>query len=94
MNSVTQNSRVWVFVGEGGRLPSGVFSSREHAEVWILQHRLSGMLTAYPIDQGAYDWAVESGVFKPNTEEKRTPKFIGQFSSASLEHYHYDDGTR
>ena len=51
----------WVYVFNGadpqqkGRtsLPSGVFTSREKAEAWITRHRLSGLLTAYPLDEGA-----------------------------------------
>jgi hypothetical protein len=92
MRSVRAENAIWIFVGDGGRFPSGAFSTRERAEAWIQQHRLTGMLTAYPIDRGAYDWAVEVGAFKANTEAKRTAKFIGQFSSVSLDHHHYEDG--
>jgi hypothetical protein len=48
----------WVFNGGGGRFPSGVFSTREKAEAWINQHGLSGVLTKYPLDEGAWDWAI------------------------------------
>lgn len=49
---------IWFFHGEGGRFSSGVFTSIEKAEIWIDQHKLSGVLTAYPIDEGVYDWAI------------------------------------
>ncbi|MGE8242425.1 MAG: DUF7710 domain-containing protein [Sphingobacterium sp.] len=50
--------RIWGFHGEGGRFSSGVFTSIEKAEIWIARHKLSGVLTAYPIDEGLYDWAL------------------------------------
>jgi hypothetical protein len=84
--------RIWVFVGEGGRFPGGIFDSRPRAEEWIRKHRLTGVLTQYPLNTGAYDWAIESGFFTPRKDEHRTAEFIGGFSSASQEHFHYEDG--
>lgn len=83
---------VWVFHGTAGRLTSGVFSTRKRAEAWIKKHRLTGMLTAYPLDVGVYDWAVDRGDFKPKTERERSSEFIGGFTWATLKHYHYEDG--
>ena len=89
----------WVYVFNGadpqgkGRasFPGGVFSSRETAEAWIVRHRLSGVLTAYPLDEGAYDWAVEHGWFKPKRDDQRTPAFVGRFG-LGYRHWHYEDG--
>lgn len=83
---------VWVFNG-GGNFPSAVFSTRERAEVWIAERGLSGTLTRYPVDVPVYDWAVASGAFKPRRPDQSEPRFIGAFSSASQEHYHYTDGS-
>ena len=83
---------VWVFHGEGARFAGGVFSEREHAEAWIRKHLLTGMLTRYPLDTGVYDWAVESELFRITKEKHGTPHFIGMFSSAHQEHYHYEKG--
>jgi hypothetical protein len=83
---------VWVFVAEGGRFPSAVFSSVETAEPWIARYRVSGTLTQYPLDVGTFDWAIEKGVFKPKRDEHTTPRFVGRFTSASQEHHHYVDG--
>ncbi len=83
---------VWVFNGERSQFPSGVFTLREVAESWIKQHRLSGTLTAYPMDVGTYDWAIDAGFFTPRRDDQRSAEFIGRFSSASQEHYHYQDG--
>ena len=82
---------VWVFSG-GGSFPSGVFTSRERAEEWIRHHRLTGTLTAYPPDLGVYDWTIQKGWFQPRREDQRTSDFVGRFSSAYQEHYHYEDG--
>jgi hypothetical protein len=82
---------VWVFNGDNS-FPSGVFSSRENAERWISEQRLSGTLTKYPVDVPVYDWAIANGAFKPKRADQREPRFIGRFSSAREEHYHYTDG--
>jgi hypothetical protein len=89
---MASNTFVWVFVGEHAAFPSGVFTTRERADSWIRNHRLSGVLTAYPVDQGAYDWAIDQGFFNPKNDDKRTPDFIGKFSSAMQEHFHYAEG--
>jgi hypothetical protein len=83
---------VWIFNG-GGAFPSGVFSTRDNAEQWIAANHLSGTLTRYPLDQGAYQWAVAAGHFKPKNPRHDTPEFIGRFASGA-EHYHYENGTR
>jgi hypothetical protein len=82
--------KVWIFNGPRAQLPSVAFASKETAEKWIQQHRLSGTLTAYPIDVGVYDWAVAAEYFVPKRDEQCPPDFIQRFSSAS--HYHYENG--
>lgn len=84
---------VWIFNGPNSSFPSGVFTQRETAERWIREHGLSGVLTAYPVDVGTYDWAVSEGYFKPKREDQRGAEFIQRFSSASQEHYHYENGS-
>lgn len=85
----TDSQRVWVFVGRG-RFPSGVFATRETAERWIARHGLKGCLTAYPLDEGVYDYVLRQGAWQPYRPEQTSPDFIGAFSSAYLEHYHYE----
>lgn len=34
------------------RVTSGVFSTLENAEAWIARHKLSRVLTKYPVDVG------------------------------------------
>ena len=83
---------VWVFNG-GSNFPSAVFTTRDRAETWIASEKLSGVLTKYPLDIPVYEWAVASGAFRPTRPDQSEPQFIGRFSSASQEHYHYTDGT-
>ena len=83
---------VWVFNGNNSNFPSGVFSSREKAEEFISTRKLSGVLTEYPMDVLVYDWAISNGHFKPKRDDQRTPEFIQRFSSASQEHFHYENG--
>lgn len=85
---------VWVFKGEGASHPAAVFSSLELAEAWIKDSGVSGILTHYPIDVSVYDWATQNKCFTPNEPHQRAPQFIGRFSSAYLDHYHYSDGRR
>jgi hypothetical protein len=85
---------VFVFNGEGGHFPGGIFTTRELAEEWIGRHHLSGVLTRYPLDVPVYEWAISSGVFTPTRPEQSGATFIQRFSSASQEHHHYKDGGR
>jgi len=84
---------VWVFHGSGAQFASGVFSSKERAETWIADHRLSGLLTRYPLDEGAYQWAISQGTFKPKRDDEKTAAFIERFADGSV-HYHYEAGIR
>ena len=83
---------VWVFNGRQG-FPSGVFTTRERAEVWITERRLSGVLTAYPIDEGTFDWALRVGAVTGRARTRGSePEFVASFSSAVQDHYHYVHG--
>ena len=85
---------VWIFVGAQAAFPGGVFCELEAAEAWILKHQLSGTLSRYPVDDGVYDYSLRRGWFAPRTDQQRSSNFIERFSSASLEHYHYERGMR
>lgn len=86
---------VWVFNGSGRRypnLPSALFLSRQDAEKWIGQYSVSGLLTRYPLNTSVYDWAIEQEFFRPSKKQHTESQFIENFSSAHLEHYHYESG--
>jgi len=84
---------VWVFHAAGAQFAGGVFSSLETAETWISQHQLTGLLTGYPLDEGAYDWAIRRGSFRVKRPHQQAPGFIGKFASGEL-HHHYEAGSR
>ncbi len=84
---------VWIFNGPQPSFPSGVFTTRELAVEWIKKHGLTGVLTQYPLDVGVYEWAISRDLFTPKKEQQTTPVFIARFSSASQDHYHFEDGS-
>jgi hypothetical protein len=91
---------VWVFTAARSSpsdttptFPGGVFSSLDTAEEWIKRHALSGTVTLYRVDVGAYDWAVANGHFKPSKPHHETSEFIGRFSGGDV-HHHYEDGAK
>jgi hypothetical protein len=92
------DKNIWLFVGVGARFPSGAFTNLEKAEAWVAKHKLSGMLSAMPIDQGLFEWAIENNAFnmKPEKlkEKENDSQFIGTCNTASLEHYHYENGIK
>jgi hypothetical protein len=92
------DNNIWLFVGEGACFPSGAFTNLEEAEAWVAKHKLSGMLSAMPIDQGLFEWAIENNAFnmKPEKlkEKVNDSQFIATCNTASLEHYHYKNGIK
>ena len=86
------NEFVWIFVGESGRFPSAVYVDCESACQWIANAKLTGVLTKYPVDIPVYDWAIKSKIFEPKKEEHFSARFIGKFTSAGMEHFHFENG--
>lgn len=80
---MSEGKVVWVFHGVEGRLTSAVFSTRRMGEAWIRKHKLTGMLTAYPLDVGVYDWAVKRGDFTLKSAREGSSEFIGAFTWAT-----------
>ena len=86
--------KVWIFNGGENSFPSAVFTARATAEHWIRKLSLSGTLTCCPVDISVYDWVIEKDYFKPKKEYQSSPRFIQSFSSAYMEHFHYENGER
>jgi hypothetical protein len=82
---------LYVFIGQGGNMPSGVFNDEAMATHWIKLNHLTGRLVLYPLNQGVYDWYVQQkkasqrGYFVANNEQ------IGRFCS-HLDHRHFEKG--
>jgi hypothetical protein len=87
---------VWVFNSSNKGLPGGIFDNLSLAEKWIANNKLTGTLTKYPVNEGAFDWAIQNNMVNMKPEKLKVkaedPDFIGEFTSASMEHYHYQDG--
>ena len=92
------NNNIWVFIGENGRFPSAAFTQISDAEAWVSKNKLTGMLSAMPLNQGLFEWAVENDAFsmKPEKlkEKSNDPNFIATCTTASLDHYHYENGIK
>ncbi|SDT86818.1 DUF7710 domain-containing protein [Pseudomonas orientalis] len=83
---------VWVFNGAMARFPSALFTSLEDAKAWIKHNKLTGVLTKYPVDIGVYDWAIKNSFFRPTEAKHSESSFIGNFTCASMDHLHFEDG--
>lgn len=85
---------VWVFVAPRAQFPSGIFESTIDAEKWISTYSLTGTLTEFHVGFGVYDWALQEGFFKPKPDKVIDASFIGSFTSASMRHFHYENGIK
>jgi hypothetical protein len=89
---------VWIFHASEARFAGGVFEDVASAESWIEKHRLTGLLTAYPVGESCLDWAIRTGSLGMKEEKLKQksadPAFVGGFTSAAQDHFHYEDGKR
>lgn len=83
---------VWVFHGEGARFASGVFDSDVEGLAWAARHRLTGLLSEYPVGDGCYDIATRDGHFRPTRPHHGSPDHVAQFSPGWTRHVHVRDG--
>lgn len=84
---------VWIFSVDSVSSPGGVFTTKAAAESWIRSRRLSGMLTAFPLDEGCFDWAMRLGLVTGRARERGDdPAFVATFSCGVQEHIHFVDG--
>ena len=81
---------IYVFHGSGGKFASAVYESLDQATKSIAKLGMSGLLTWYPIGFTVYEYSTDMGFFKGRSRED--VKFIQRFTSASLEHYHFEGG--
>lgn len=83
---------IYIFSGEGSHFPSGVFTSFKEANNWIMSKKLTGCLNELPINIPLYDWAIQEDFFKPSKEYQKESKFIQNFTCASIDHWHFEEG--
>ena len=88
---------IWIFVGTNTSFPSGIFTSKELAIEWVKKHNLTGTLSLMPLDEGVFDWSVRNDMLtikkEKIPEKSKDPHFIASCFPASLEHYHFENGS-
>lgn len=93
VENLTFYPEVWVYTANIPRnigLASAVFLTKETAEKWVEELGIEGLLTVYPVDISAYDWAVQNKWFTPKKPHHYSPEFIGTFTGGH-KHFHYVD---
>lgn len=83
---------VWIFHGDEARHAAAVFDTEADGARWIASHKLTGILTEYPVGDGCYDIAVGEGHFHPTKPHHGTPSHIAAFSPGWTRHVHFQDG--
>lgn len=81
----------WLFFGRGAVMPCGVFLSLEKACTWIAENKLSGTLVQFPLDEGVYDHAVRTSMFRPRKDSEASPWFKETFTPNLVQEF-YQDG--
>jgi hypothetical protein len=86
-NIIPDYEWIWIFCEEES---FACFVSKKQAFTWIMKTKVSGCLTRYPLNISIYDWAISNHYFSPKFPSHNSAKFIQKFSSAYLEHYHFE----
>jgi hypothetical protein len=90
--------QIWIFHAAGAQFSGGAFEDSATAELWIGKHRLTGVLTAYPLNEGCFDWALRTGNIGMKEDKLKQksadPAFVGGFTSASQDHIHFENGLK
>ncbi|MGL6403794.1 DUF7710 domain-containing protein [Aeromonas hydrophila] len=56
------------------------------------EYKLTGLITAYQPNNDTYNFIVEKNYFRPKNDSHSYSIFVGSFTSASQEHFHYENG--
>ena len=84
--------QIWVFNSDQAAsvFPCGVWSSRERAEQWIAQVGASGTLSAYILDESAYDSNVRLGQLRLDLgkQDRYAVEYERTFTTA-IDHSHF-----
>ena len=59
---------IWSFHGDGAMLCTAAFTDFEQADKWIKEYKFSGVLTKMPLNKCIYNWATETGMFRPKSD--------------------------
>ena len=85
---------VWVFHSDDvkNQFPTGVWSDRRLAEEWIRKVGATGILSAYVLNESAYDSNVRLGLLDVEKQGRRDIGFMRQFTTA-VDHVHFDSAS-
>ena len=88
---MTPENPIWVFNGSRANaqvgLPGGIFTDKSLADAWIARHKLTGVLTAYPLNEGCFDWAVANHLVNMRAEKLNNQ---GDGTLYDRTEFHYD----
>lgn len=82
---------VWVFHGQEAQFASAVFAAEAEGLAWAARHRVTGVLSKYPVGDGCYDVAVREGRFRASKDYHGTPDHVERFGPG-LDHVHVRNG--
>lgn len=93
--SIADTDLAWAFTSSEGRAvyPCGIWMDRSKAEQWIESVGASGTLSAYLVDESAYDSNVRLARLRVEQPERRSPEFKRRYTTA-IDHAHYENGRR
>ena len=87
------DARVWVFHGDQAGFAAGVFASQAQALARAARHKVTGILTEYPVGEGCYDFNMRQGRFRPSKPHHGTAAHVACFSpNLGHVHVHVVDG--
>ncbi len=90
---MSDTATVWVINASNSQFPGGIFSNMDSALAAISKWQLTGTLTEYPLDELVYDHAIKMEWFEPKTPKHCSPAWVGGFTSARQQHYHFENGS-
>ena len=85
---MNNSTKIYAFHGTGSRYANAVFSSVTVATQWITRHKLTGLLTAYYVDDPGYDRKKRAGNL-PKFKQGNDESSIIQWYVDGGEHVHY-----
>ena len=80
---------VYVFRGIRSQFAGAVFSSLDRARAWIRTHEVSGMVTAYDVDDPAFDKQELDPAKMSLTPEERPSKYDPERFCDGSQHWHF-----
>lgn len=81
---------IWIIQNSENSNLIACFLNKNDAEKYIQDNHIKCMLTQYPVNISVYDWVISNDYWTPKIEPQKSAAFKANFSSAYLEHDHYN----